>query len=70
MRIKNMNDLQKILQPKIKKALENVAKELNNELKNYIGTDLYEQKKDLVTTNILSILESVNYNVKSSVPTR
>lgn len=33
MRIKNMNDLQKILQPKIKKALENVAKELNNELK-------------------------------------
>lgn len=66
MRIKNMNDLQKFLQPKIKKALENVSKELTDGLKKYICTDLYEQKKDIVSANILSILENVNYNVKSS----
>lgn len=66
MHIKNMDDLQRLLQPKIKKALENVAKELANELKNNICNDLYEHEKDIVTTNILSILESVNYNVKSN----
>lgn len=65
MHIKNMNDLQRLLQPKIRKALENVSKELTNELKNNIYNDLNEHEKDIVSTNILSILESVNCNVKS-----
>lgn len=65
MRINNMNDLGKFLQPKIRKALENVTIQLVNELKNYISNDIYEQNKDRLSINILSALENIKYNIKS-----
>lgn len=60
-----MNQLEKILQPRIEKATRNVAIHFSEELKKYINHQIYENNKEVLSQNILSSLKSVNYSVKS-----
>ena len=45
MTIRSMDDLGKILQPKIEKAIKNVAIHFSNELRGYIDKEIYENNK-------------------------
>lgn len=64
-RASNINELEKMIQPLIKKAIKNVAIRLTNEFKKYIDEDIYENNKDVISKEILSSLESVNYNTRN-----
>lgn len=65
MGIKSINDLEKVLQSKIEKAVTNVATHFSNELSKYINNELYENNKDVFSKNILSSLKSADFSVKS-----
>ena len=65
-KVGNLNDLSKLLQPKIEKVLENVSKQLAKEFEKYINAEIYENNKDKLSKNILSSLKSVNYMTKST----
>lgn len=60
-----MNDLEKVLQPKIEKAVVSVAIHFSEELRKYINHEIYENNKEVLSKNILSSLKSTNYSVKS-----
>lgn len=65
MAIKSIDELEKILQPKIKKAVTNVVMHFSDELKKYINSEIYENNKEIISKNILSSLKSTNYSVGS-----
>lgn len=65
MAIKSIDELEKILQPKIKKAVTNVVMHFSDELKKYINSEIYENNKEIISKNIMSSLKSTNYSVRS-----